>query len=177
MKSLRFALPLALFAALVFFLWRGLSLDPHEVPSPLIGKPAPAFALAQLDDAAPTLRRDDMLGKVWVLNVWASWCTACREEHALLLAFSGAGIVPIVGLDYKDTQPEAQAWLARFGNPYTATAFDGDGRVGIDFGVYGVPETFVIDRRGVVRFKQVGPLTPQVLEQRILPLLKELSRG
>jgi len=114
---------------------------------------------------------------VWVLNVWASWCTACREEHALLLAFSRAGIVPIVGLDYKDTRPEAQAWLARFGNPYTATAFDADGRVGIDFGVYGVPETFVIDRRGVVRFKQVGPLTPQVLEQRILPLLKELSRG
>jgi cytochrome c biogenesis protein CcmG/thiol:disulfide interchange protein DsbE len=177
MKSLRFALPLALFAALVFFLWRGLSLDPHEVPSPLIGKPAPAFALAQLDNAAPTLRRDDMLGRVWVLNVWASWCTACREEHALLLAFSRAGIVPIVGLDYKDTRPEAQAWLARFGNPYTATAFDADGRVGIDFGVYGVPETFVIDRRGVVRFKQVGPLTPQVLEQRILPLLKELSRG
>ena len=177
MKSLRFAIPLAVFGTLVFFLWRGLSLDPREVPSPLIGKPAPAFSLARLDDPAQTMRRDDMLGRVWVLNVWASWCGACREEHALLLAFSQAGIVPVIGLDYKDTRPEAQAWLARWGNPYQAAAFDADGRAGIDFGVYGVPETFVIDRRGIVRFKQVGPLTPEVIEHRLLPLIQELSRG
>ena len=175
MKSLRFILPLAIFAALVFFLWRGLTLDPHEVPSPLIGKPAPGFALARLDEPARTIRRDDMLGKVWLLNVWASWCVACREEHATLVSFARTKTVPIIGLDYKDTRPEALGWLDRFGNPYEASLFDGDGRTGIDFGVYGVPETFVIDKQGVVRFKQIGPLTPEVIETRIKPLIEKLN--
>ena len=175
MKGLRFILPLAVFALLVFFLWRGLRLDPHQVPSPLIDKPAPGFALTRLDDANTTIRRDDMLGKVWMLNVWASWCVACREEHPTLVAFSKTKAVPIIGLNYKDTRAEGLGWLSQFGNPYDASVFDQNGRVGIDFGVYGVPETFVIDKRGIIRFKHIGPLTPEVVQTRIQPLLKELN--
>jgi cytochrome c biogenesis protein CcmG/thiol:disulfide interchange protein DsbE len=175
MKGLRFILPLAVFALLVFFLWRGLRLDPHQVPSPLIDKPAPGFALTRLDDANTTIRRDDMLGKVWMLNVWASWCVACREEHPTLVAFSKTKAVPIIGLNYKDTRAEGLGWLSQFGDPYDASVFDQNGRVGIDFGVYGVPETFVIDKRGVIRFKHIGPLTPEVVQTRIQPLLKELN--
>jgi len=175
MKQLRFILPLGIFALLVFFLWRGLKLDPRELPSPLIDKPAPGFALARLDDASQTIRRDDMLGKVWLLNVWASWCVACRDEHPTLLAFAKTRAAPVIGLNYKDTRPEGLQWLSQFGNPYEVSAFDRDGRVGIDFGVYGVPETFVIDKRGLVRFKHVGPLTPEVIETRIMPLLRALN--
>jgi cytochrome c biogenesis protein CcmG/thiol:disulfide interchange protein DsbE len=175
MKALRFLIPLAAFAVLVGFLAVGLKLDPHEVPSPLIGKPAPAFALSRLDDADKTIRREDMLGKVWMLNVWASWCVACREEHPNLVAFARTRQVPIIGLNYKDTRKDGLGWLARFGDPYDASLFDVDGRVGIDFGVYGVPETFIIDKQGVVRFKQIGPVTPEVIETRILPLVKELN--
>jgi cytochrome c biogenesis protein CcmG/thiol:disulfide interchange protein DsbE len=175
MKSLRFILPLAIFAILVGFLWRGLSLDPREVPSPLIDKPAPRFNLARLDDASRTIARDDMLGKVWMLNVWASWCVACREEHPTLVELSRQKLVPIVGLNYKDTRPEGLGWLSQFGNPYDVSAFDQNGRVGIDFGVYGVPETFVIDKKGVIRMKHIGPLTPQVVQTRLVPLLKELT--
>jgi cytochrome c biogenesis protein CcmG/thiol:disulfide interchange protein DsbE len=175
MKALRFVIPLAIFATLILFLWRGLSLDPREVPSPLIDKPAPRFALARLDDASRTIARDDMLGKVWMLNVWASWCVACREEHPTLLQLSKQGLVPIVGLNYKDTRPEGLGWLTQFGNPYDVSAFDQNGRVGIDFGVYGVPETFLIDKRGVIRMKHIGPLTPEVVKTRIEPLVKELN--
>ena len=174
MKRLRFLVPLALFALLVAFLWRGLALDPREVPSPLIGKPAPGFALTRLDDAGRTMRRDDMLGQVWVLNVWASWCAACRDEHPALLAFARSKAVPLIGLNYKDTRADGLRWLNRFGDPYDASLFDANGRVGIDFGVYGVPETFVIDKQGVVRLKHIGPLTPEIIETRMKPLLKEL---
>ena len=175
MKRLRFAIPLALFGLLVLFLWRGLSLDPRELPSPLIGKPAPRFALTRLDDATTTIRRDDLLGKVWLLNVWASWCAACRDEHPALLRFARTRRVPLIGLNYKDQRADGMAWLARLGNPYDASLFDADGRVGIDFGVYGVPETFVIDQRGIVRFRLVGALTPELIEARIRPLLNELD--
>ena len=175
MKRWQFLVPLGLFVVLLGFLGVGLNLNPREVPSPLIGKPAPAFALPRLDDPAQTIRRDDLLGKVWVLNVWASWCVACREEHPLLVAFSRRRVVPIYGLNYKDGRAEAQAWLARLGNPYDASLSDRDGRVGIDFGVYGVPETFVIDKAGVIRFKHIGPVTPEVLRDRIEPLLKQLQ--
>jgi cytochrome c biogenesis protein CcmG/thiol:disulfide interchange protein DsbE len=175
MKSLKFILPLAVFVVLVGFLAAGLKLDPREVPSPLIGKPAPGFALTRLDDAARTVRREDMLGKVWMLNVWASWCAACRDEHPHLVAFARTKAMPIVGLNYKDTRPDGLNWLSRFGDPYDMSLFDQDGRVGIDFGVYGVPETFVIDKQGVIRFKQIGPVTPAIIETRIKPLLKELS--
>ncbi|HMC16173.1 MAG TPA: DsbE family thiol:disulfide interchange protein [Albitalea sp.] len=175
MKKLVFIVPLLLFAVLVFFLGRGLKLDPRELPSPLIDKPAPAFTLTRLDDAARTVKRDDMLGKVWLLNVWASWCVACREEHPALLAFSKTKSVPLVGLNYKDTRPEGLAWLQQLGDPYDMSIFDQNGRVGIDFGVYGVPETFVIDKRGVVRFKHVGPLTPELLKTKLEPILKDLN--
>jgi cytochrome c biogenesis protein CcmG/thiol:disulfide interchange protein DsbE len=175
MKSLRFVLPLLAFVLLAVFLWKGLSLDPRELPSPLIDKPAPAFALTRLDDPTKMIRRDDMLGRVWMLNVWASWCVACREEHATLVAFSRTKAVPIIGLNYKDKRANGLGWLDQFGNPYEASAFDQDGRVGIDFGVYGVPETFVIDKRGVVRLKQIGALTPELIRTRIQPLLKQLD--
>jgi len=175
MKRLRFIVPLVLFAVLVVFLWRGLKLDPREVPSPLVGKLAPGFALARLDDASRTIARDDMLGRVWMLNVWASWCVACRDEHPTLVALSRTVAAPIVGLNYKDKRAEGLDWLGRFGDPYTASAFDPQGRVGIDFGVYGVPETFVIDKQGVVRFKHIGPLTPEVVRTKIRPLLEALG--
>jgi cytochrome c biogenesis protein CcmG/thiol:disulfide interchange protein DsbE len=175
MKSLRFIIPLAGFVVLVGFLAVGLKLDPREVPSPLIGKPAPAFMLTRLDDAGKTIRREDMLGKVWMLNVWASWCAACRDEHPHLLAFARTKQMPMIGLNYKDTRKDGLGWLARFGDPYDASLFDADGRVGIDFGVYGVPETFIIDKQGVIRFKQIGAVTPAVIEKRIVPLLKELN--
>ncbi len=175
MKALKFLIPLALFFTLVGFFAVGLHLDPREVPSPLIGKPAPDFALTQLDAPTQTIRRADMLGKVWILNVWASWCDACRDEHPHLVEFAKTKAVPIYGLDYKDQREPAQAWLAQRGNPYDASLFDADGRVGIDFGVYGVPETFVIDKQGVIRFKQIGALTPQVLQDKVLPLLRKLN--
>lgn len=177
MRYLKFLVPLALFLILVAFLARGLKLDPREVPSPLIGKPAPTFALSKLDAADQQVKRDDLLGKVWVLNVWASWCAPCREEHPLLVEFSKRKLAPVYGLNYKDTRANGQNFLRQLGNPYEASLFDGDGRVGIDFGVYGVPETFVIDAKGIVRFKHVGPLTPDVVGKRIEPLLKELQRG
>ena len=173
--ALKFGLPLAIFVTLVAFFAVGLKLDPRQVPSPLIDKPAPEFALTRLDVPANTLRRTDMLGKVWLLNVWASWCEACRDEHPVLLEFAKSRMLPILGLDYKDQRDPAQAWLAERGNPYDATLFDADGHVGIDFGVYGVPETFLIDRQGVIRFKQIGPLTPEVLRDRILPLVRSLN--
>ena len=175
MTRWRFIVPLALFLLLAVFLWRGLRLDPHEVPSPLVDKPAPGFALTRLDDASRTIRRDDMLGKVWMLNVWASWCVACREEHPTLVAFARTHEVPIFGLNYKDTRRQGLEWLTRLGDPYETSLFDDTGRVGMDFGVYGVPETFVIDKRGVIRFKLIGPLTPEAIETRIRPLLKELD--
>ncbi len=175
MKYVRFLIPLAIFLVLVVFLGAGLSLDPKEVPSPLIGKPAPVFALTQLDNPEKTIRREDMLGKVWMLNVWASWCVACREEHPLLVAFSRKKLLPIYGLNYKDDRMAGMKWLSSFGNPYDASLFDYDGRVGIDYGVYGVPETFIIDREGVVRFKQIGPVTEEVLRTKIEPLVRKLN--
>lgn len=175
-RSLRFLIPLAVFAVLVGFLYVGLGLNPREVPSPLIGKPAPAFALPRLDDPQQTLKREDFLGKPWVLNVWASWCAPCREEHPLVIDLARRhASLPIVGLNYKDRPGDARAWLQRLGDPYTRTLIDFDGKVGIDFGVYGVPETFVIDAQGVVRFKHVGPLTVAVVRNKLEPVLKELG--
>lgn len=175
MKGLKFLIPLALFLVLAGFLAVGLNLNPREVPSPLIGKPAPAFELTKLDAPDQKLKRDDLLGKVWVLNVWASWCAPCREEHPLLVEFARRKIAPVYGLNYKDTRPAGMAFLTQLGNPYEASMFDGDGRVGIDYGVYGVPETFVVDKQGTIRFKHVGPLTPEVIANKITPLLKELN--
>ena len=175
MKTLRFVIPLAVFAILAAFLAVGLMHDPREVPSPFIGKPAPAFRLEQLHDRKLAFTPEDMKGKVWMLNVWASWCVSCRVEHPLLVEMARRKVVPIVGLNYKDQRDAGVQWLAKFGNPYALSAYDFDGKVGIDYGVYGVPETFVIDREGVIRYKQIGPITPEALEQKILPLLKSLD--
>ncbi len=175
MKGLRFLIPLGLFVGLAVLLGAGLGRDPKEVPSPLIDKPAPSFALTRLDDAQTTIRRDDMLGQVWMLNVWASWCVACREEHPYLVAFSRRKLVPLLGLNYKDQRAAGLDWLNRHGNPYNASVFDVDGKVGIDYGVYGVPETFIIDKQGVIRFKQIGPMTPEVLRDKVEPLLRKLN--
>lgn len=171
-----FALPLIAFAILVVFLAVGLTLDPRDVPSPLIGKPAPDFTLRQLDDPTKHFASADMKGRVWLLNVWASWCVSCREEHPVLVEFAKTGRVPIIGLDYKDQDADGKAWLTSLGNPYTLVAVDSDGRVGIDFGVYGVPETYVIDKLGIIRMKHTGPITPDALARKILPLIESLSR-
>lgn len=172
----RFLIPLGIFIVLVGFLAIGLKLDPREVPSPLIGKPAPDFKLALLSDPAKQLSPADLRGKVWLFNVWASWCTSCREEHPVLLDLSRLGGVPIYGMDYKDQPGDAQAVLNRYGNPYVETVVDLDGRAGINYGVYGVPETYVIDKSGIIRFKFTGPLTRDSLDKKILPLVKELQQ-
>jgi len=173
----KFTLPLAAFTVLVAVLAVGLTLNPRAVPSPLIGKPAPDFNVARLDDPNLDFSPGDMAGKVWLLNVWASWCVACREEHPVLVAYAkNESAVPIIGLNYKDKRDDGLLWLARYGNPYQLSAFDADGRVGIDYGVYGVPETYLIDKAGRIRFKQTGPITAAALEKNILPLIKELNR-
>lgn len=170
-----YLIPLAVFIAMLGFLGVGLKLDPREVPSPLIDKPAPMFRLQTLDMPSRQLSTKDMRGQVWLLNVWASWCSGCREEHPVLVEFSKTRAVPIVGLDYKDQPDDARHWLDDLGNPYVASVSDPDGRTGIEFGVYGVPETFVIDKAGIIRHKQIGPVTPDVLRNTILPLLKKLN--
>ena len=173
--KLRYLLPLVVFVLLVGFLIRGLYLDPSEVPSPLIGKPAPAFDLEQLHNPQARFASRELLGKVWLLNVWASWCVSCRAEHPLLMEMARSNIAPIYGLDYKDEREDAIATLRQLGNPYTVSAHDYDGRVGMDYGVYGVPETYVIDKQGVIRYKQIGPITRKVLDERIAPLIRELQ--
>jgi cytochrome c biogenesis protein CcmG/thiol:disulfide interchange protein DsbE len=168
-------IPFALFIIMAGFLFKGLFLNPREVPSPLVGKPAPAFSLPRLDQPANTFSPKDMLGQVWLFNVWASWCGACRDEHPLLVALAKTGLVPVVGMDYKDTAAEAELWLTERGNPYLLSAVDADGRVGIDYGVYGVPETYVIDKAGVIAYKQIGPVTLESLRDDIMPLVKRLQ--
>jgi len=175
MKRVGFLIPLFVFVALAVVLAVGLNRDPREVPSPLIDKPAPAFQLTRLEDPNASIALADLRGKVWMLNVWASWCVACREEHPLLVAFSKKNLLPIYGLDYKDQRDDGMDWLTKMGNPYQASLFDGEGRVGIDFGVYGVPETFIIDKTGTIRMKHIGPLTPDVIATEIEPLLKKLN--
>ncbi|MFY9327115.1 MAG: DsbE family thiol:disulfide interchange protein [Georgfuchsia sp.] len=191
----RFLAPLIIFAVLVGFLGVGLMHDPHEVPSPLIDKPAPAFNLPQLAAGNADFSPQQMLGKVWLLNVWSSWCISCRAEHAYLVEAAQQTQIPIVGLNYKEARGDseidtskmapadelmlvrqrANAWLAQHGNPYLLSVLDLDGRVGIDYGVYGVPETYLIDREGIIRFKQIGPVTPEVMMTKILPLIQKLN--
>jgi cytochrome c biogenesis protein CcmG/thiol:disulfide interchange protein DsbE len=174
--SKKLLIPLGVFLVLCAFLLVGLWRDPREVPSPLIGKPAPAFVLTQLHEPGKTLGPADLKGQVWLLNVWASWCVSCREEHPLLVELGKAKVVPIVGLNYKDESVAGKRWLAQYGDPYDVSVVDRDGRVGIDWGVYGVPETFVVDKAGTIRYKQIGPITAEALEKRILPLIRELQK-
>ncbi len=173
----RFLIPLVVFVGLVVVFGIGLGLDPREVPSPLIDKPAPEFALPALGDPAKQVTKKDLQGGATLFNVWASWCVSCREEHPFLVKLAREKVVPIYGLNYKDTREAAHQWLSRLGNPYVESAFDEKGRVGIDWGVYGVPETFLVDANGVIRYKQIGPITPQDWEQKILPKIKELQGG
>jgi cytochrome c biogenesis protein CcmG/thiol:disulfide interchange protein DsbE len=174
-RYLRYLVPLAIFIVLVAFLYRGLSLDPKRVPSPLVGKPMPEFSLPRLKDPTATLSNNDLMGKVSILNIWATWCVSCRAEHEVLLLLAKTGKVDIYGLNYKDERDKAQQWLAQLGDPYVANAFDADGRVGIDWGVYGAPETFIMDRLGIIRHKHIGPLTVDSLNNEILPLIAELQ--
>ncbi len=191
----RFLIPLAVFLVLVVFLAIGLNRDPREVPSPLVGKPAPDFSVPRLAEPG-SFSPQDMKGKVWLLNVWSSWCVSCRQEHPLLVAFAKRNNLPIVGLSYKEVRGDdelsgkkmeldaettlvkqrAAAWLSQHGNPYAHVALDVTGRVGIDYGVYGVPESYLIDKAGVIRYKQIGPITPEALEKKILPLIEQLEK-
>ncbi|MBS0424782.1 MAG: DsbE family thiol:disulfide interchange protein [Proteobacteria bacterium] len=173
---MRYLAPLFAFLVLAAFLLVGLTLNPRQVPSPLIDKPAPKFQLNQLQEPDKIMSSDDNLGKVWMLNVWASWCVACRDEHPLLVQLAKTGFVPIYGLNYKDERTTAMQWLKRYGDPYTISIVDSDGKVGIDYGVYGVPETYVIDKKGIIRHKQIGPVTVDSLEKTIIPLIKELQQ-
>jgi cytochrome c biogenesis protein CcmG/thiol:disulfide interchange protein DsbE len=174
-RHLRYLVPLALFTLLVAFLYRGLSLDPKLVPSPLVGKPIPKFTLTRLDNPAATISDADLKGKVSLLNVWATWCVSCRHEHETLVELAKTGQVEIYGLNYKDNREQANRYLSLLGNPYVANGFDGDGRVGIDWGVYGAPETFIIDRDGIIRHKHIGPLTTEIIQEEILPLVVKLK--
>jgi len=169
-------IPLSLFAGLVVFLAIGLTLDPKEVPSPLIGKPAAEFSLDRLYSEKP-FSPSELKGQPWILNIWASWCVSCKQEHKLLVNFSKTNNTTIVGLNYKDTPIEAKAWLHELGNPYQITVKDPNGRAGIDWGVYGVPETFVMDSNGIIRHKFTGPLTKKRINNVLLPLLKEMQNN
>jgi len=171
----RFLVPLLLFGVIAIFLALGLKLDPREVPSPLIGKPAPGFSLPSLGDPQKMVSNEDFKDKIWLFNVWATWCVSCRAEHETLVNLNKQIDVPIVGLDWKDETAAAQQWLQSLGNPYEAIAFDASGRTAIDWGVYGAPETYVIDQQGIIRYKHTGPLTDEILRDKILPLIKELG--
>ena len=165
-----------IFVALVALLAIGLTLNPREVPSPLIGKPAPGFELPLLHAPDKSFSQKEMLGSVWILNVWASWCPPCLVEHPVVTDLARSGVAPVVGLNYKDAREDALPWLKRNGDPYKLSVFDVKGRIGIDYGVYGVPETYVIDRQGVIRYKHIGPLTPEIAQKKIRPLVAELNR-
>ncbi len=174
----RFLLPLGLFAALVVLFAVGLGLNPREVPSPLIDKQAPTFTLPQLHAPEASFGSRELTQQpVALVNIWASWCVACRQEHPFLMELAQRGDVPIYGLNYKDERADAIAWLKRHGNPYRVSGHDLDGRVGIDWGVYGVPETFVVDGRGVIRYKHIGPITPQVWREKMEPVVRQLQQG
>ena len=173
---MRFILPLVLFLGVGVFLYRGLDLDPRFVPSPLIGKTAPEFSLPVLavDSGDSEFSPSQMVGKVWLLNIWGTWCAGCRVEHPVLVNLARQGSIEIVGLNYKDESDSALRWLDELGDPYLVTAVDSDGRTGIDWGFYGAPETFVIDQSGIVRYKHIGPITADDLNKSILPLVSQL---
>lgn len=169
-------IPLGIFLVMVVFLGIGLTMDPKLVPSPLIGKSVPEFSLPPVKGRTLGLKTEDLKGQVSMVNVFASWCVACRQEHPLLLALSRQGVVPIHGLNYKDQPDDAAAWLDELGDPYTRTGADRDGMVGIDWGVYGVPETFIIDKQGTIAYKHIGPIQPKDWEETLLPLINRLQK-
>ena len=192
----RFLWPLVGFVVLVALLAVGLNLNPRDVPSPLVGKPAPMFTLARLNAPQESFSPKDMLGKVWLLNVWSTWCVSCRQEHPVLVEMAKNPAIALVGLNYKEVRGDgaidsdklsaaaeqklaidrANGWLRKHGDPYALSVLDLDGRVGIDYGVYGVPETYVIDKAGIIRLKHTGPISPAIFTGKILPLVAELSK-
>ncbi|TPW11672.1 MAG: hypothetical protein FD130_1932 [Halothiobacillaceae bacterium] len=174
--SARYLVPMVVFIVLTGFLYVGLGLNPREVPSPLVNKAAPAFDLPQLEKPTERFSPEQVKGQVWLLNVWASWCPSCRDEHPLLVQLAKMDEVPIYGLNYKDQREDGIAMLRQLGNPYVLSAFDLDGRVGIDYGVYGAPETFIIDKQGVIRHKVIGPVTPSRLQGCVLPVVRALKQ-
>ena len=169
-------IPLIVFLVMAVFFAIGLTMNPRDIPSPLIGKPVPEFSLPPVKGRTLGLSSAELRGQVSLVNVFASWCVACREEHPVLMRLSESGIVPIHGLNYKDKPDDAQAWLNQLGDPYTRTGADISGRVGIDWGVYGVPETFVIDRDGIIVQKHIGPITPEALRDTIMPIITKLQK-
>jgi cytochrome c biogenesis protein CcmG/thiol:disulfide interchange protein DsbE len=175
LKMLKYILPLLIFIAISVFLAIGLNLKPHEIPSPLLDKPAPAFSAPKLQTPEEKLSPADLKGQVWLFNVWASWCVSCREEHPVLNQLAQQKAVTIIGLNYKDEAAPAKEWLNTLGNPYTISISDQEGRIGIDYGVYGVPETFVIDKKGVIRHKHTGPVSLMDVQQTLLPLVAKLQ--
>jgi len=174
----RFLIPFVVFVILVGFFFRGLYLKPREIPSPLIDKPAPAFNLPVLERPDQSFGPETLRGQVWMLNVWASWCVSCRDEHPVLVEYVNKGRlnIPLIGLNYKDQRLDAMRWLQQLGNPYQLSVVDSEGKIGIDYGVYGVPETYLIDKKGIIRYKHIGPVTPADLETIFLPKIQELSR-
>jgi len=174
-RYLRYLVPLLVFAGVAGFLFKGLGLDPRHLPSPLIGKPVPEFSLPRLKDPQAAIGSADLKGKVYLFNIWATWCPSCRAEHDLLVRLARTGAVEIYGLIWKDDRDKALAWLRQLGDPFVANAFDEVGRTAIDWGVYGAPETFIVDRQGIIRYKHAGPLSVQRLEDEILPLVKKLK--
>ena len=168
-------IPLIIFLILVVFLGIGLTKDPRKLPSTFIGKAAPDFILPKLHQLDKTFSPKEMLGKVWILNIWASWCVSCRAEHEVLNAMIQNNKVNLIGLNYKDEVADARGWLSRYGDPYQVSVSDVEGLTGIDWGVYGVPETFVIDKQGVVRLKHTGPVTHKDINEKIIPLIKMLN--
>ncbi|ADE14027.1 periplasmic protein thiol/disulfide oxidoreductase DsbE [Nitrosococcus halophilus Nc 4] len=172
---LRYTIPLIVFIGLVLFFADGLQRDPRQVPSPFIDKPAPELGVPRLKTPDQEIYRSDLLGKPALINVWASWCVACRAEHEVLLRLARETQLPIIGLNYKDKREAALQWLANLGDPYTTIAVDADGQVGIEWGVYGVPESFLLDPQGVIRYKQIGPLTWKVVEEELIPLIQSFE--
>ena len=172
---LRKLVPLVIFIVLVIFLGIGLTLDPREVPSPLIDKPMPVFSLNQLKETDQKLGSSDFINEVSLFNVWASWCVACRVEHPILIDLAKSGVINIYGLNYKDERGDALRWLDYYGDPYVKSGHDLDGKVGLDYGVYGVPETFIIDRKGIIRYKHIGPVTEDILKNKLMPIIEKLK--
>lgn len=177
LRAWRYLLPLAIFFGLLWFMWKGLSLNPREIPSALLNKPVPAFSLPLLHDPSRSLGAADMKGKVWLLNVWGSWCASCRYEHPILNALAKKGVIPIIGLNWKDRPEDARSWLVKFGDPYQFSVSDIDGRVGIDFGVYGAPETFIIDKAGMIRYKHTGPISEAMMNDTLIPIIQGLNKA
>ncbi len=174
MRRLIFIFPFAAFAALLLYFSAGLKRDPSLIPTVLINKPVPEFGLPPIEGYERGLSSDDLKGQVSLVNIFGSWCVSCRIEHPVLMELAEAGDVPVMGLNWKDPPGEGTAWLKKYGDPYTLIGNDYDGRVAIDFGVTGAPETFVIDRNGRIRYKQTGPITPQIWREDIEPVIREL---